>query len=217
MRLELGSRVDCSDGASGELAAIVVDPATTRVTHLVVGAPGEPWSARLAPVALVAPGDRGERGVELRATVQGLRELPPARDVGYPHLVDFPVDDPDWDVGIHDVYAPPSSASNDLQPQASESPVVYDRIPKGEVEIRRSSGVFSAEGRRLGHVDGFLVDRDELITHVVLERGHLGGRHEVTVPAADVAKLETDDVTLSLTKDEVDARERGAVTHGSGA
>jgi hypothetical protein len=150
MRLKLGSRVDCSDGASGELAAVVVDPATRRVTHLVVGAPGEPWSARLVPVALVEPGDRAERGVELRTTVQELRELPPARDVGYPHLGDFPLDDPDWDVGIQDVYAPPSSASNDLQPQASESPVVYDRIPKGEVEIRRSSGVFSPTGATSG-------------------------------------------------------------------
>jgi hypothetical protein len=50
-------------------------------------------------------------------------------------------------------------------------------------------------------VDGFLVDRDEHITHLVLERGHLWGRRDVTIPIGAVAKVETDDVTLSLTKD----------------
>jgi hypothetical protein len=76
---------------------------------------------------------------------------------------------------------------------------MYDRVPKGEVEIRGASGVYSAEGHHLGHVDGFLVDRDEHITHLVLEREHLSGRRDVTIPIGAVAKVETDDVTLSLT------------------
>lgn len=38
MRLELGGRVDCSDGTFGELADVVIDPTTKRVTHLVVKA-----------------------------------------------------------------------------------------------------------------------------------------------------------------------------------
>ena len=60
--------------------------------------------------------------------------------------------------------------------------VTYDRIPKGEVEIRRASEVASADGHQLGKVDGFLVDDDDAITHFVLERGHLWGRREVTIP-----------------------------------
>jgi hypothetical protein len=81
--------------------------------------------------------------------------------------------------------------------------VMYDRIPKSEVEIRRASDVFTADDHRLGRVDGFLVDSEERITHVVLERGHLFGRRDVTVPIGNVSKVSTDSVTLALTKDEV--------------
>ena len=34
--------------------------------------------------------------------------------------------------------------------------LAYDRIPKHEVEIRRSSAVISTDGHHLGHVEGFL-------------------------------------------------------------
>ena len=36
MRLELGSRVDCTDESFGKLADVVIDPTSRRVTHLVV-------------------------------------------------------------------------------------------------------------------------------------------------------------------------------------
>ncbi len=36
MRLDLGSPVRCTDDAFGELADVVIDPETRRVTHLVV-------------------------------------------------------------------------------------------------------------------------------------------------------------------------------------
>ena len=36
MRLEIGNRVSCTDGAYGELADIVVDPLEKHVTHLVI-------------------------------------------------------------------------------------------------------------------------------------------------------------------------------------
>jgi hypothetical protein len=83
--------------------------------------------------------------------------------------------------------------------------MTYDRIPKGEVEIRRASEVRSRDGQRLGRVDGFLVDGDDQITHVVLERGHLWGRRDVTIPIGSATQVEMDSVTVSLTKDEVAA------------
>jgi PRC-barrel domain len=56
----------------------------------------------------------------------------------------------------------------------------------------------------LGSVDGFVVDGDGQITHLVLGEGHLFGRREVTIPIGSVAKVETDTVHLSLSKDEVE-------------
>ena len=81
----------------------------------------------------------------------------------------------------------------------------YDRVPKGEVEVRRASAVISADGHSLGEVDGFVVDADKHITHFVLERGHLWGRKEVTIPIGALARIETDEVHIALSKDEVGA------------
>ena len=54
---------------------------------------------------------------------------------------------------------------------------------------------------------GFVVDQAGHISHVVLERGHLWGRREVVIPIGAVERVETDEVVLTLSKDEVGALE----------
>jgi hypothetical protein len=56
----------------------------------------------------------------------------------------------------------------------------------------------------VGEVDGFLVDKGDQITHLVLQRGHLWKKSEVTIPLGAIEKVETDSVTLSLTKQELE-------------
>jgi hypothetical protein len=133
------------------------------------------------------------------------RKFPTVEEVAYLRLGEAVVDDPNWDVGVSQVLAMPYyeagySPGNYLE----DTGMIYDRIPKGEVEIRRASGVDSADGHHLGHVDGFIVD-DEHITHLVLERGHLWGKREIAIPIGAVADVLTDAVTLKLSKDEVGA------------
>ncbi|MGC9974027.1 MAG: PRC-barrel domain-containing protein [Gaiellaceae bacterium] len=213
MRLELGQPVRCSDDLFGELADIVIDPTRRRVTHLVVQPHHQHRLARLVPVELAGPGGGGAQPeILLRCTVEEVRRLAPVQEFAYLRLGEFPVDDPDWDVGVQDVLAMPYYDGNvALGGYAGErDPRVglnYDRVPKGEVEIRRASAVSSADGHHLGHVDGFLVDDNDQITHLVLEHGHLWGRREVTIPIGEVRKVETDTVSLSLSKDEVGALE----------
>jgi hypothetical protein len=203
MRLELGSRVDCTDESFGKLVDVVIDPTSRRVTHLVVERDRDPWLARLVPVELAELGADASGAVALRATVEEVRRLAPVHEVAYLRLDGFPVDDPAWDVGIEEVLALPYYPSYDLEPAPVDYAARYDRVPKGEVEIRRASAVESADGHHLGDVDGFLVDDDQLITHVVLAQGHPWERREVVIPIGAVARVETDAVTLSLTKDEV--------------
>jgi hypothetical protein len=205
MRLELGSRVDCTDESFGKLVDVVIDPTSRRVTHLVVEPDRDRLLARLVPVELAERGDDASGAVALRATVEEVRRLSPVHEVAYLRLDGFPVDDPEWDVGIEEVLALPYYPWYELEPAPIDFAVTYDRVPKGEVEIRRASAVHSADGQHLGDVDGFLVDDSELITHVVLERGHPWERREVAIPIGAVARVETDAVTLSLTMDEVAA------------
>lgn len=208
MRLELGCPVRCTDEPFGELADVVIDPTKRRVTHLVVAPRHRHGLARLAPVELAGAEDGSEPAIALRCTVEETLRLPPVQEFAYRRWGDLPLDDPDWDIGIETVLAQPyyeyagfGGNPMDLDPHLS---IVYDRVPKGEVEIRRTSEVVSADGHRLGHVDGFLVDGDA-ITHVVLEHGHLFGRRDVTIPVRAVARVANDSVTLGLTKDEVNA------------
>ena len=130
-------------------------------------------------------------------------------EFAYLRLGESLANDPDWDVGIENVLALPyygyaglGEPTMDYDPHIS---MTYDRVPKGEVEIRRASEVMSADGHRLGHVDGFLVAGDDQITHVVLERGHLWGRRDVTIPIGAVSRVKMDFVAVRLTKDEVAA------------
>jgi sporulation protein YlmC with PRC-barrel domain len=206
MRLELGSRVDCTDESCGKLVDVVIDPTTRRVTHLVVERDRDPWQARLVPVELVERADGASGDLALRATAEEVQSLPSVHEVAYLRLDGFPVDDPDWDVGVEEVLALPFYPWYDLEPAPIDYAARYDRVPKGKVEIRRASEVRSADGHLLGTVDGFVVDESQLITHVVLAQElHPWERREVAIPIGSVTQVETDAVTVSLTKDEVGA------------
>ena len=201
MRIELGATVRCADEVLGEVADVVIDPVQKRVTHLVVEPHDGHREARLVPVEIAKSG--GEHEIELACTVDEARKFPTVQEFAYLRLGQFAIEDPDWDVGVAQVLAMPYyeagfSPGNYME----DTGVVYDRIPKGEVEIRRASAVNSADGDHLGHVDGFVVDGEQ-ITHLVLERGHLWGKRDIAIPIGAVADVETDVVTLNLTKDEV--------------
>jgi sporulation protein YlmC with PRC-barrel domain len=209
VRLELGKRVRCSDReVVGQLADVIIDPVKQRVTHLVVKPHNHgPGESRLVSIELAEAGaDAGE--ISLRCTAEEVRALPNIEDFAYMRLGEAVVSDPDWDVGVTNVLAMPyfeSTGVVDYGAFEENVGIVYDRVPKGEVEIRRTSSVITGEGRYVGDVDGFLVDEDDQITHFVLERGHLWGRREVTVPIGAVTKVESDTVTVALSTDEIGA------------
>ena len=208
MRIEIGNRVRCTDGVYGKLADIVIDPLEKRVTHLVVQPEQGEGEARLVPIQLAKGSEDEQRELELVCTLDEAEGFESVHEAAYLRLGESPAQDPDWDVGVEDVLALPYYAGPDVgeYPVELDSHVTmdYDRVPKGEVEVRRASAVISADGHSLGEVDGFVV-ADEHITHFVLERGHLWGRKEVTIPIGAVAKVESDAVHVALSKDEVGA------------
>ena len=83
--------------------------------------------------------------------------------------------------------------------------VAYDRVPRGEVELRNSSGVFTADEHHVGRVRGVVVDPTARIAAVLLERGHLWWRREIQVPAALLSGIGNDTVTLRAPKSELDS------------
>jgi sporulation protein YlmC with PRC-barrel domain len=208
VRLELGRRVRSSDDiVVGELADVIIDPVKRRVTHLVVKPHHGHGESRLVSIE-AADADDMAGEIVLHCSESVVRRLPNVEEFAFLRLGETPVSDPDWDVGVTNVLAYPYYESAGLIEYGGfveDVGAVYDRIPKGEVEIRRTSSVLSADGNYVGDVDGFLVDDEDRVTHLVLERGHLWGRREVTVPIGAVARVESDSVTVGLSTDEIGA------------
>jgi sporulation protein YlmC with PRC-barrel domain len=204
MRLEPGCSVHCAGAVLGELADVVVDPRSRRVTHVVVRPHDAFGAARIAPIELVEPGD-GDVLV-LRGTPDGFAQLPEVSGLAYLGPGEVPVDDPEWEVGISTILSMPTSTSAGLDaemPFDDHVELAYDRVPRGTVELAHNSAVVDSAGRRLGRVDGFTLSDDGAITHLVLEHGHLWRRRGVTVPVGAIETVGNGVVTLTLDKDEL--------------
>jgi len=203
--LQLGAPVRCAGETVGTLVDVVLDPATRRLTHLVVETNQGP--VRAVPFELLTPGSV-PREVALSCTPEELHALEPIREFAYLRFDEFPAPDADTDVGVEDMQVLPTYDAAEFGGYTGELDsavgVTYDRIPSGEAELRRSSAVVSSDGHEVGHLDGFLV-HDGDVTHVVLERGHLWGTRAVTIPVEAVETIQTDKVTVRLSKDEIGA------------
>ena len=207
MRLEFGSPVRCTDGPVGELADVVIDPVRWRVTHLVVEPHHRHALARLVPIRLAGDDGGSPSALALRCTAGQLHRLDPVQELADIRLYELPLRDPDWEVGVEDIYPETFYGYGDLTPYPVDPDphvlISYDRVPKGEIELRSRSAVACADGRRLGHVRGFVLDAESRITDLLVERGHLWTRRQDAIPVESVARLRTDEVTLRLTKAEV--------------
>lgn len=205
----VGASVQGSAGeALGKLDTLIIDPTTRQVTHLVVS------HDRLGPRVLVPEGKvtaATPDDVTVGLTVDELHECERF------DLPDFNEPDESW--SNDEVMLDPGSYF--LEPFASPLDgyilSTHERIPKGEVSVRRGSEVFSSDGTKVGHVDEFLVDpADGHITHVVLREGHTFKHDDdVVIPVTSATSVEEDRVVLDLDLHQVDALERIPVTrHG---
>ena len=198
----IGTDVDCSGEACGQVAFIVVDPLARKLTHLIVApdSAGEP--SRLVPVTLVK---RTRDGVELLCAPEEFQALEPAMETHF--LRDVPGG---WGPRSDQVLGWPffAMAPGGAGTAAAEPPMVpalqnQVRVPPGEVLVHRGEQVHARDGW-IGKVRGLVVDpADGAVTHVLLDEGHLWGRKQVAIPIGDVSDLRDEGVAVRLTKDEV--------------
>lgn len=208
----IGSETSCSDGACGQLRRVVVDPVGRVLTHLVVEPRHERATGRLVPVGLV---ESAAQEIRLRCTRAEFEALDYAEETqflpgasgqwGYDqdHMRSWP----HYGLGPDMTAGASGTAGNGmigLGMGADVAPreLVRDRVPAGEVQVRRGEHVHAADGT-IGRVRGLVVDpADHHVTHVLLEEGHLWGRKQVAIPIGAVQSVEHG-VRLGLTKDEV--------------
>jgi hypothetical protein len=203
--LQLGRRVECSDGAVGRLADVVVEPKQRRLTHLVVEEPE--GRARLVPAHLLREIRTRDLSILLACTRAEVLACESIRSFVYAGIYGFPRGDERSDVGVEETILVPSFGPGELTGYSGDIEegygVTYDRIPTGSAELRDASPVASGDGHDVGHVDGLLL-AGEQVTHVVLQTGSHFGTRPLAIPIDAVESIETDRVTLSLSKDAVD-------------
>lgn len=213
VKLELNATVLLPNGIDAVLEDVVIDPAARRVSHVVVNIPHHAGGVRLVPIEAIS-----ESGGELHCD-RPIDELPAVEQTQFVEL-STPIEvEGEWEVGVQDVSVLPYYRADfvglEAPPWTFDSEdnveVTFHRIPKDRVEIRRRSEVVDAEHETIGQVDGFIVDDTDHITHFVLERGHLWGRHDIAIPIGLVDSTKTDYVRLSITAQEVEALPRPKV------
>src|SRR4051812_13866738 len=206
MQLRLGTHVRYEGSVIGEVADVVIDPVSRRLTHVVVEA--NDGQARLVPASLVSGSEPDGHELVMTCSKAEFDALRSILEFSYVSLDEFPTSDGDSDVGVETVISMPLYGAEEFGDYAGEVGssvgLAYHRIPKGEAEVRRSSAVISADGHQIGAACGFVLYEDR-VTHVVLERGHLWGTRDVTIPIDAVKSIATDELTLSIDKDEVSA------------
>jgi uncharacterized membrane protein len=201
-RVPLYAKAECTDGTFGESVTVVVNPVSGKVTHLVVQHPRIPAPAqRLVPMDQVF--ETTPDLVRLRCTQEELAQMPPFIETHYVEteaIQEYPTafygGDPTWE--SHYYLSPYVT-----MPQTRSIPVDEELVPPGEVAVHRGTLVEAVDGY-IGRVRDLVIDpHSERISHFVLQRGHLWGKQEITLPLTAIDRVLDDTAYLKLDKQSV--------------
>jgi sporulation protein YlmC with PRC-barrel domain len=192
MDLPINAAIACADGPCGHSTAIILNPVSDQVTHLVVREPGLLGIERMIPVELVT--ESTPELIRLRCTTDELADMPPFVTTNYlpapPGLM------PGYGGGVL------------LWPYVglpSEIGIDHQNIAPDELAVHRGSHVHATDGH-IGEVEEFVVNpANNGITHVVLREGHFWNHQDVTIPVAQIDHIDDDSVYLTLNKDQIAA------------
>ena len=207
LEFTIGADVSCSDGGCGKLARVVVDPIARTLTHLVVEPEHRRGLGHLVPVELVTS---TTADIQLRCSLAEFEALEDAQETQFlpgangewtytqDQMVSWPYYGAGMGVGMGGGVG--MGAGLGAEPHVS----TFDRVPLGDVEVRRGDRVHATDGE-IGKVQGLVIDlADHQVSHVLLDEGHLWGHKRVAVPIAAVASAESG-ISVNLTKEQVGA------------
>jgi sporulation protein YlmC with PRC-barrel domain len=203
-QFKIGAQVEAVDGRCGELTALIIDPVARALTHLVVTPSHHRGFGRLVPLeAVESAGDP----VRLSCTVEQFLALDEGEEMQFlpvnyagGQAYQWPHYELEQATGLG------GGGMRDIAygHRPTRESVVSDRIPAGEVEVRRGDPVHAADGF-VGSVKGVVIDpKDHHVTHVLLEEGHLWGRKQVAIPIGAMTRQDQE-VRVDLTKEQIAA------------
>ena len=196
-QFKIGIEASCTDGVCGEVIRVVVDPIARVITHLVVEPKHRRALGRLVPLDLV---DATTGEIRLRCTLSEFEKLDFAEETQF-----LPGNAANAGYGPGQWLSWPYyglGRSMDLSMGNVSQPITVDKVPMGEVVVRRGEHVHAIDGE-IGRVQGLVIDSgDHHMTHVLLQEGHLWGRKEVAIPMSAITRVD-DGIRLNIKKQEV--------------
>ncbi len=189
--IPLKAKVMCSDGEAGITSAVIIDPALSTITHVVVET--RRYLDYLVPVGMIAGSE--DDTITLTCTLDELQQLPAFTEAHY--VQEDMVDDPDY-MGVQ--YLTPFVTAE----RAMGGPVEEEQVPPGELAIHRGTDVYAGDDH-IGVLEEFVIDpATGKVSHIVLRKGHLWGRREMAIPLSAIERTEYDAIYLKMGKDELE-------------
>jgi hypothetical protein len=205
-RFKIGTKVVAGDGTCGELAAVIIEPVGRKLAHLVVKPKHHGGMGHLVPIELV---EAGGDPIRLSCTTAEFQQLDDAQEI---HFLEASDDTwsygqayswPNYNLGMVGGMGAGGMGDMGLGHHSTPQPIATDRIPVGEVEVRRGDPVHASDGW-IGSVKGLVVDpADSHVTHALLEEGHLWGRKQVAIPIGTTSRID-DVIRVELTKQQIE-------------
>ena len=190
MDVPIGAKVYCADGACGYVTHAILNPDSREVTHMVIQEEDPQYRKIVAPISLIV--ESTPKKLRIRCK---LEELSGMQDFEETHFATIEV--PGYFGGALTMLP-----DDTIEPL--EVPIVKELVPPGEVALRKGAAVRASDGH-IGQVDELLVSPvDNKITHLVLRKGHLWGKREVTIPVREIDRIEEDTVYLKLDKQAIE-------------
>lgn len=190
--IPLNAMIECTDGECGKTDAVIVDPRSKKVTHIIVRGDDIP-EGRMVGIEVIS--ETTEEVIYLNCSVSELAEMEIFTKTQYVKT-NVPAD------VYYDVYNMPY-----VQPMSTgtvEVPIDEELIPPGELAIHRGTPVEATDGY-IGDIGEFLIDPESgKISHLVLLKGHLWGRKEVSLPISVIDQVLHDTVYIKLEKKSVE-------------
>jgi uncharacterized protein YrrD len=192
MIIPLDTDVYCHAEICGSSVAVVLNPLTDVVTHIVVKEKGLLSPQWLIPIDALQ--ESSNRGIHLKPSVEKIQDFDPFFEFEY---IQAPI--PHYASTFNTYYMEPWVMLDD-----DTVAVKHRRIPQNELSIRRGARVYSVDDQYIGHVDEFIIhQKDDGVSHLVLREGHLWGQKDVFIPVSKIKQLGEAKVILKLDNKEI--------------
>ena len=189
--IPLKAAVSCTDGACGTSTAVIIDPVQQAVTHVVVQT--DKYDDHLVPLENIAATDHDS--ITLNISKAQLANLPHFKEMRYVQGV------PEYPTFTGGEWEAPYVTALPLE---SAPMMTVEAVPPGELAVHRGDKVHATDAT-VGEVGEFVIDAASgHISHLVLQKGHLWGKREVTLGLDLVDHVEEGEVYLNVDKDTID-------------